>query len=276
MESVALKELRLKTLRFMRRLIGKDGDKGEKHSSFCVLVMKAWLGLGRYGGTEKDLKGRCNISTRAAIRVVQRVVGDCVNGEGSRVRVKLKKHSDSDLHMMALALELCCTLMSDRRSGPTVGLTVRNKVLPQALALVKISLLQGQALLVLINLCIGQSLLSTAKPSPQSGGIAKQALFSIAQCVAVLCLAAGDHKCSSAVKMLREILKVDSNTNSAKQHLALLCLGEIGRRKDLSSWRWHEIGSSLLTFSLQLFLQVDIGVHSLIFGFPRLVIVQEK
>ncbi|XP_024967054.1 cullin-associated NEDD8-dissociated protein 1 isoform X2 [Cynara cardunculus var. scolymus] len=140
--------------------------------------------------------------------------------------------SDSDLHMTALALELCCTLMSDRRSGPSVGLTVRNKVLPQALALVKSSLLQGQALLALQNFfatlvysantsfdVLLESLLSTAKPSPQSGGIAKQALFSIAQCVAVLCLAAGDQKCSS----------------TAKQHLALLCLGEIGRRKDLSS-----------------------------------------
>lgn len=59
-----------------------------------------------------------------------------------------------------------------------------------------------------------ESLLSTAKPSPQSGGIAKQALFSIAQCVAVLCLAAGDNKCSSTVKMLTEILKDDSTTNS--------------------------------------------------------------
>ncbi|KAK1434531.1 hypothetical protein QVD17_00278 [Tagetes erecta] len=156
--------------------------------------------------------------------------------------------SDSDLHMTALALELCCTLMSDRRSGPTVGLTVRNKVLPQALALVKSSLLQGQALLALQNFfatlvysantsfdALLESLLSTAKPSPQGGGIAKQALFSIAQCVAVLCLAAGDPKCSSTVKMLTEILKDDSSSNSAKQHLALLCLGEIGRRKDLSS-----------------------------------------
>lgn len=156
--------------------------------------------------------------------------------------------SDSDLHMTALALELCCTLMSDRRSGPTVGLTVRNKVLPQALALVKSSLLQGQALSALQNFfatlvysantsfdTLLESLLSTAKPSPQSGAIAKQALFSIAQCVAVLCLAAGDPKCSSTVHMLTEILKDDSSTNSAKKHLALLCLGEIGRRKDLSS-----------------------------------------
>lgn len=58
------------------------------------------------------------------------------------------------------------------------------------------------------------SLLSCAKPSPQSGGVAKQALFSIAQCVAVLCLAAGDQKYSSTVRMLTEILKDDSSTNS--------------------------------------------------------------
>ncbi|XP_058007206.1 cullin-associated NEDD8-dissociated protein 1 [Hevea brasiliensis] len=156
--------------------------------------------------------------------------------------------SDSDLHMTALALELCCTLMADRRSSPNVGLAVRNKVLSQALTLIKSSLLQGQALLALQNFFAAlvysantsfdtllDCLLASAKPSPQSGGVAKQALYSIAQCVAVLCLAAGDQKCSSTVKMLTEILKDDSSTNSAKQHLALLCLGEIGRRKDLSS-----------------------------------------
>lgn len=51
--------------------------------------------------------------------------------------------------MTALALELCCTLMADKRSSLNVGLAVRNKVLPQALALIKSSLLQGQALVVL-------------------------------------------------------------------------------------------------------------------------------
>lgn len=59
-----------------------------------------------------------------------------------------------------------------------------------------------------------ESLLSTAKPSAQTGAVAKQALFSIAQCVAVLCLAAGDKKCSSTVNMLTDILKADSSTNS--------------------------------------------------------------
>ncbi|RWR90283.1 cullin-associated NEDD8-dissociated protein 1 isoform X1 [Cinnamomum micranthum f. kanehirae] len=154
--------------------------------------------------------------------------------------------SDSDLHMTALALELCCTLMADRKSNQNVGLTVRHKVLPQALILVRSSLLQGQALQALQSFfaalvlsantsfdALLEPLLSTAKPHPQS--LAKQALHSVAQCVAVLCLAAGDQKCASTVEMLTNILKADSSTNYAKQHLALLCLGEIGRRKDLSS-----------------------------------------
>ncbi|GKD06226.1 hypothetical protein Tco_1181200, partial [Tanacetum coccineum] len=70
---------------------GKDGDKGKCNSRFCVLVMKDAVRFRTIWWKIRDLKGRCNISTRATIRVVQRVVDDCVNGEGSRVRVKLKK-----------------------------------------------------------------------------------------------------------------------------------------------------------------------------------------
>ncbi|VAI12984.1 unnamed protein product [Triticum turgidum subsp. durum] len=162
--------------------------------------------------------------------------------------------SDIDLHMAALALELCCTIMVDRRSIKNVGLAVRHKVLPQALVLIRSALLQGQALQMTSFLLqalqkffaslvqsantsfetLLDSLISTAKPS-QSGSLSKQALSSIAQCVAVLCLAAGDQKCASTVEMLKGILNDDSSTNSAKQHMALLCLGEIGRRKDLSN-----------------------------------------
>ena len=56
--------------------------------------------------------------------------------------------SDSDLHMTALALELCCTLMTDKKSNQNVGQTVSSKVLPQALILIRSPLLQGQALQV--------------------------------------------------------------------------------------------------------------------------------
>ncbi|GJR27203.1 hypothetical protein Tco_1103435 [Tanacetum coccineum] len=67
----------------------------------------------------------------------------------------------------------------------------------------------GQALLALQNIlptlfysantsfdALLVSLLSTTKLSHQSAGIVKQALFSIAQCVVVLCLAAEDYNCS--------------------------------------------------------------------------------
>ncbi|GJU58331.1 hypothetical protein Tco_1236097 [Tanacetum coccineum] len=68
----------------------------------CVLAMKAWLGLGRYGRTEKDLKVR----TRVAIRVVQRVVGDYVTEEGSRVRVKFVDEFVLNSNIAALFLSL--------------------------------------------------------------------------------------------------------------------------------------------------------------------------
>ncbi|KAE8767813.1 Cullin-associated NEDD8-dissociated protein 1 [Hordeum vulgare] len=92
--------------------------------------------------------------------------------------------------------------MVDRRSIKNVGLGVRHKVLPQALILIRSSLLQGQALQALQKFfaslvqyantsfeTLSYSLISTAKPS-QSGGVSMQALSSIAQFVVVLCLAA--------------------------------------------------------------------------------------
>jgi hypothetical protein len=59
-----------------------------------------------------------------------------------------------------------------------------------------------------------ESLLACAESSTQSGGIAKQALQSISQSVAVLCLAVDDQKCTSTVRMLTDILKDDSSLNS--------------------------------------------------------------
>ena len=54
----------------------------------------------------------------------------------------------------------------------------------------------------------------------------------MAQCVVVLCLAAGDQKYSSMVKMLTGILKDDSSSNSTKRQLGLLRVGESCRRKE--------------------------------------------
>ncbi|KAL6585825.1 Cullin-associated NEDD8-dissociated protein 1 [Orobanche minor] len=134
--------------------------------------------------------------------------------------------SDSDLHMTALALELCFTLMLGERSSPSVGPTVRIMILPRAMTLVKSSLLQGQALqalqeffAVLVRSAntifdeLLETLVSTAKTSPEAGGAAAKDLFSVATCIAVLCLAAGHEKCWSTVDMLANILKDDSNVN---------------------------------------------------------------
>ncbi|CAM6021255.1 unnamed protein product [Sphagnum balticum] len=79
-----------------------------------------------------------------------------------------------------------------------------------------------------------ESLLSTARSAVAPGRpVSKQAFYSIAQCVvAVLCLAAGDAECSSTMAMLVTTLRTSYGTD-ATQLLSLLCLGEIGRRKDL-------------------------------------------
>jgi cullin-associated NEDD8-dissociated protein 1 len=56
--------------------------------------------------------------------------------------------SDADLHMTALALELCCPMMVDKQHHANVGMSMHERVLPQTIVLVKSSLLQGQALQV--------------------------------------------------------------------------------------------------------------------------------
>ncbi|KAI3802043.1 hypothetical protein L1987_30167 [Smallanthus sonchifolius] len=127
----------LKCVRVLR-----DGEKGEDHPSSSVLAMKAWLGLRRHEEAEKELKsmvvnkgvpegvwvsamesylqavgtsgvetamgvflgllGRCHISAGAAVRVVQRVVADCVNGEGPRAGAKAVAEFVSNDKVVAL------------------------------------------------------------------------------------------------------------------------------------------------------------------------------
>lgn len=61
------------------------------------------------------------------------------------------------------------------------------------------------------------ALLSTARgPGGGGGPASKQAFYSIAQCAAVLCLAAGDSKCSATVAMLITTLKEGSGSDSVR------------------------------------------------------------
>lgn len=72
-DTLSLKELRLKTLRFIAaahlqsedfesvlkcvKVLREVGGGGDHHPSLSVLAMKAWLGLGRFAEAEKELKG---------------------------------------------------------------------------------------------------------------------------------------------------------------------------------------------------------------------------
>ena len=68
------------------------------------------------------------------------------------------------------------------------------------------------------------SLISTAKGSASGGSAVKQAFYSIAQCVAVLCIAAGDPKCSSTVEMLINMLKGSKNCAPVGGFLIGMCI----------------------------------------------------
>ncbi|XP_041993499.1 TPR repeat-containing protein ZIP4-like [Salvia splendens] len=158
-DTLSLKELRLKTLRFIAaahlqndefesvlkcvKVLREVGSAGDSHPSLSVLAMKAWLGLGRFAEAEKELKGmvlnkgipecvwvsavesyflaagaagaetvkavflgllgRCHVSAGAAIRVINRVVGNGLsNGEGMKVKAKVVGELVSDERMVAL------------------------------------------------------------------------------------------------------------------------------------------------------------------------------
>ncbi|XP_073157351.1 TPR repeat-containing protein ZIP4 isoform X2 [Henckelia pumila] len=144
-ETLNLKELRLKTLRFIAaahlqgdefesvlkcvKVLREVGSGGDHHPSLSVLAMKAWLGLGRYGEAEKELRGmvlnkgipegvwvsavdsyfqaagtagtetvkgvflglldRCHVSAGAAVRVINRIIGKGVIG-GEGMKVRAK------------------------------------------------------------------------------------------------------------------------------------------------------------------------------------------
>jgi hypothetical protein len=153
--AVDLRELRAKTLRFIsavhlqkgeyesvikcvRVLRDQSGDRS--HPSLPVLAVKAWLGLGRYGEAEKELRGmavnkgvpqdvwvsaveayfqavgtagsetakdvflgllgRCHINAGAAVRLAHRVVGE--GGSDSKVRAKVAAELVSDERVVEL------------------------------------------------------------------------------------------------------------------------------------------------------------------------------
>lgn len=156
-DKVEIRGLRWKVLRFIAaihlqkeefesvikcvKVLRDSAEGGDDHPSLSVLAMKAWLGLGRHGEAERELRGmvidrgipegvwvsaveayfaaagtagaetakgvflgllgRCHVSAGAAVRVASRVLGSGV-GEGARVRAKVVAELVSDERVVAL------------------------------------------------------------------------------------------------------------------------------------------------------------------------------
>eukprot|EP01101_Sappina_pedata_P010265 TRINITY_DN6421_c0_g1_i1.p1 TRINITY_DN6421_c0_g1~~TRINITY_DN6421_c0_g1_i1.p1 ORF type:complete len:1230 (+),score=583.62 TRINITY_DN6421_c0_g1_i1:92-3691(+) len=149
--------------------------------------------------------------------------------------------SESDLHLSHLCISLTSTIL---KTDPTTAIHVKDYVYPNILTVIASSLLQGMALettlglfeqLVRINAAgfgfdyLLESLLSLKI----NAKLAKQSYSSASQCIAVVAV-------SSAVKqrdnlVAKFIADVKKPKDGSAQLLALLCLGEIGRRCDLGS-----------------------------------------
>lgn len=167
--------------------------------------------------------------------------------------------SDSDLQLTHLSLRLTIDVV---KASPGATTKVGTTVLPAALSLSCSPLLQGRALLTLLELLkelvavdapgasfddlydrlrqvITSSDLWAASADGGSGGgpassnsIQKQAVANVGHCLAALCVQATDEKrAATIVELLGDI----KSSNELRRHLALLTVGELGQHKDLTS-----------------------------------------
>lgn len=84
-----------------------------------------------------------------------------------------------------------------------------------------------------------EALLSALLAAGHDKQVGKAAQHNIAQCIAVLCTAAGPSQTSTTVKSL--LSAVEGNDEVASR-LALFSLGEIGRCTDLSKFKQLQVG----------------------------------
>lgn len=160
--------------------------------------------------------------------------------------------NDTDLLIAALSLTFCTTLL--QRQPQQSGL-VTDRVLPAAMTLSKSPLLQGSALhslQIFFQTLVAskaksasfEALLAALLAAGHDSQVGKTAQHNIAQCIAVLCTAAGPNQTSNTVKALLSAVQGSDETAS---RLALFSLGEIGRCTDLSKFKQLQ---SVLTSSL--------------------------
>jgi cullin-associated NEDD8-dissociated protein 1 len=153
--------------------------------------------------------------------------------------------SDKDLQLTASALSLCISLVEAEpaKMGPLIG----EQILPPVLSLLLSPLLQGVAVAraqALLRALVAsgaaafgfekvlQRLVAAAGSADGSATGSKQGLHSIALCVAALCEAAPAEQRQAA---LMQFMSGITSRDLGAQLLALHCLGQIGRRIDLSA-----------------------------------------
>lgn len=153
--------------------------------------------------------------------------------------------SEEDLHLLPLGLTSVVSILHANPASVTV---VKQEILPSVLLLVKSPLIQGQALDSLLALFAAlvrtndkefqnlvSGLLEPANAPTRDGQLAlsKQAFSTIAQCIAVLCLNSDRNANATVSEFVQKI--EDVRTTDSQKYLALITLGEIGRRVSLTS-----------------------------------------
>lgn len=146
--------------------------------------------------------------------------------------------SDTDLHISHLSLILVAAIL---KASPETISVVREGIYTKSLELVQSSLLQGSALSSILALfselvTIGDKKLTYEALLESFLGLTKKQLpkqcySSIAQCIAAVTAATDAGKRDGTVQ--RFVKDVQKTNEEPVQHIALLCLGEIGRRMNL-------------------------------------------
>lgn len=150
--------------------------------------------------------------------------------------------SESDLYISQLTLTLLTSLI---RSEKAYFPIITDKILQQTLVLVRSPLLQGTTLQSLLdffqvlvikpfpNLTFEQLLLSLTSPIYNNSNLHKQAYHSIAKCVSAISIVDNKRALETVTRFIKDIIA--NKKQDSIQAFALLTIGEIGKRIDLSS-----------------------------------------
>ncbi|KAI3438734.1 hypothetical protein D9Q98_001153 [Chlorella vulgaris] len=199
-----------------------------------------------------ELTGFLRKSNRQLRQASLAALAAIVSKDGSRVEAGVLQSAleeasalvnDGDLLVTALSLSFATAAL---REQPACAPAVVNRVLPQAIALVKSPLLQGAALEALqsfFQALVGsgaagasaETLLAQLAAAGTEADASKSAQHAAAQCFAVLSAAAGQADVNATVQRLLATLE-DAGKDDNTKRFALLCIGELGRRADLTAF----------------------------------------